>query len=673
MTIVGCLRRTFAGVSALAIALALTSPAVAQSPRGQLAASRALNGPQVGQIVAQAVNESRARGAAATIAVVDRVGNVLAVYQMNGSPSPMLVTTGTGIVNSGLEGVNVVPTVMGAIAKAVTGAYLSSLGNAFTTRTASQIVQDHFNPLELFQPGGPLYGVQFSNLPCSDLNTRFTTNAAGPSGLVNATIGPKRSPLGLSADSGGLPLYIDGVPVGGVGVIADGTYSTDADPYNEDRDIDELIAVAATAGFQAPIGIRANRITAGGRSLRFTDVDLEHLAAVPAAAPPFAQIAGGGVGRLVDVAGYYTAARGLLDGAPINTPASGIRPDSGASFSNPDAHILVDGNNIPRFAPRDGTNGPAALSAADVREILEQALNVALTGRAQIRQPLNSPIEVTISVSDANGVPLGTVRTPDGPVFGIDVSLQKARTAAFFSSPLAATELNAVNDVVIPPGGVPVVGNLDTNNPTLTRVLSLRQYLANMRAFLGPNALTGANAFTARAVGLLGRPYFPDGIQSQGPGPIATGQPNWSPFAVGLQLDYVILDLVSHILFVATGGGAADTPARCGSGIGFPLAGVAGSNRVANGFQPFAGGSPIYRGGTLIGAVGVSGDGIDQDDMIGFLGVFRAGQIRNTGFGHAPPDMRADQLTPQGIRLRYVSCPFQPFVGQPNTNACQDK
>src|SRR3546814_13726552 len=34
----------------------------------------------------------------------------------------------------------------GAIAKAVTGAYLSSGGNAFSTRTASQIVQEHFPP-----------------------------------------------------------------------------------------------------------------------------------------------------------------------------------------------------------------------------------------------------------------------------------------------------------------------------------------------------------------------------------------------------------------------------------------------------------------------------------------------------------------------------------------------
>ena len=63
----------------------------------------------------------------------------------------------------------------GAIAKAVTGAYLSSGGNAFSTRTASQIVQEHFPPAPttVGLESGPLFGVQFSQLPCSDLSARF--------------------------------------------------------------------------------------------------------------------------------------------------------------------------------------------------------------------------------------------------------------------------------------------------------------------------------------------------------------------------------------------------------------------------------------------------------------------------------------------------------------------
>ncbi|MFM7706928.1 MAG: hypothetical protein ACKO9D_02725, partial [Gammaproteobacteria bacterium] len=186
-------------------------------------AASALSVAQVEGVIARAVAEARARNARATIAVVDRVGNVLAVYAMAGAASTVTVrsTRGDVRVQGGLEGVSIVPVTMAAIAKAVTGAYLSSEGNAFSTRTASQIVQSHFNPGEVLAPGGPLFGVQFSQLPCSDLAARFT------GGTPDA--GPKRSPLGLAADPGGFPLYIAGTPVGGVGVIADGLYSLDAD------------------------------------------------------------------------------------------------------------------------------------------------------------------------------------------------------------------------------------------------------------------------------------------------------------------------------------------------------------------------------------------------------------------------------------------------------------
>lgn len=56
----------------------------------------------------------------------------------------------------------------------------------------------------------------------------------------------------------------------------------------------------------------------------------------------------------------------------------------------------------------------------------------------------------------------------------------------------------------------------------------------------------------------------------------------------------------------------------------------------------------------------MSGDGIDQDDLIGFLGVHLAGLALGTGVQHAPAGIRDDVLAPLGARLRYVSCPFQP-------------
>src|SRR5687768_10205816 len=125
MWIGGAIRR------AVAAALGLAAMA------GSAAAQEALTAAEVGQILAQAANEAQRRNSPATLAVVDRVGNVLGVFAMNAAPATAQVTSGRGVVG-GLEGANV-PSTLAAIAKAITGAYLSSGGNAFTTRTASQI------------------------------------------------------------------------------------------------------------------------------------------------------------------------------------------------------------------------------------------------------------------------------------------------------------------------------------------------------------------------------------------------------------------------------------------------------------------------------------------------------------------------------------------------------
>ena len=183
-------------------------------------------------VIAQAVAEAQARSVSASIAVVDRVGNVLAVFRMVGASPSVTIRSSDAAIDGGLEGVNIAPDSLAAIAKAISAAYLSTEGNAFTTRTASQIVQDHFNPRDNQQPGGPLFGVQFSQLPCSDLLARFAGGAAA--------VGPHRSPLGLSADPGGIPLYKAGTPVGGVGVISDALYSLDADISDSDIDNDVL-------------------------------------------------------------------------------------------------------------------------------------------------------------------------------------------------------------------------------------------------------------------------------------------------------------------------------------------------------------------------------------------------------------------------------------------------
>jgi uncharacterized protein GlcG (DUF336 family) len=626
------------------------APDTPQSCDGSCAsASTFLTAADVQDVIARAVAEAQARNAPATIAVVDRVGNVLGVFAMNGAPQTFTVRTPGRTVDGGLEGVNIVPSTLAAIAKAVTGAYLSSEGNAFSTRTASQIVQEHFEPGEMLASSGPLSGVQFSSLPCSDLVNRFTTGAG-------ADAGPKRTPLGLAADPGGFPLYKGGTPVGAVGVMADGVYSLDTHVQDLDSDLDEQIAWAATFGRAAPEDRRANRITVDGKALRFSDSTFADVQSATRMPPTFDSL-NGSVGALVPVPGYFDGA--VIDGTAFGQPASGIRADT-QDFAGLDAFVLVDAANVERFRPRAGTEASGALTADEVKQILVGAVTTANRARGQIRRPANTPARVTISVVDSSGVILGIVRTRDAPVFGIDVSLQKARTAAFFSSAQAAVALNALPDAVYLKGDL-----------TILRNEPLGQYVTAARTFTGlPMTLAdGQTAITARSVGNLARVFYPDGIDGNPAGPLAKPMSQWSVFSTGMQLDLAYNAIVHHVGFVL--GLVPDVTANCtgdtGAGGGFTTSGaIAG---LANGIQIFPGSAPVYRDRQLVGAVGVSGDGVDQDDMIAFLGIQDAAN-RLGSFGQAPADMRVDQLTPFGARVRYVSCPQAPFLDSDVSEPC---
>lgn len=612
-------------------------------------ASSFLTADDVGKIIAQGVFEAQAQQKNATIAVVDRVGNVLAVYQLGGADNVLVATrpdqAGGSTISGGLEGVVAPIGAAAAIAKAVTGAYLSSEGNAFSSRSASQIVQENFNPGERDQPSGPLFGVQFSQLPCSDFSGRF--NGVAPD------VGPKRSPLGLSGDPGGFPLYKDGTVVGGVGVIADGLYSIDVDINDTDNSVDEAIAVAATFGYAAPVDRRADRITVDGKTLRFSDVDVGGLASAPQNAPSFASL--GSVGALVPVNGYNAGT--INAGTAFGFPPSGIRPDGGVDYPGIDAFVFVDDANANRYPPIAGTDaatvGSAALTAAEVRSLLTSALNVAARARAQIRRPLDSTARVTISVVDTNGAILGMARSRDAPVFGADVSLQKARTAALFSSASAATFLEGLPNANYPSGQTIVIGDY---------VTAAQTFLAD------PSALqNGTVAYTARAIGNLARPFFPDGLQGRPEGPFSKPPGEWSPFSTGLQYDLVNNALGTHVGFLL------DSGIPPGPDVGQNCTGPGTDPRIANGIQIFPGSVPVYRGTTLIGGVGVSGDGVDQDDMTAFLGVHEASIALGGAVLNAPPIERSDTLTPKGVRLRYVQCPQAPFVNNSGDNVCGGK
>ncbi|MEP6911655.1 MAG: heme-binding protein, partial [bacterium] len=498
-------------------------------------------------IIAQAVSAAVQLNRAVTVVVTDRESNVIGTFSMTGAPATTTIRS-VGTLGRGLEG-TVVPALLAATSKAGTGALFSSSGNAFTTRTAGFIIQEHFPPGVNFRAGGPLYGVQFSSLPCSDIKKP---------GL----------PLGLSGDPGGLPIYRNGLPVGGVGIEGDGLYTVDRDPSDFDQPFEEIIAAAAVRGFEPPALIRADNILVDGIRLPYTNV-----AASPAPATiPFSSLPGAGSIGVASASAFVPAMVGGISGE-------------------------VD----PRFFPFIGSSLPAganALSPADVQTIISHAAQQANVTRAAIRQPLGSNARVSIAVVDLEGNVLGVFRTSDAPVFGFDVSVQKARTAAFYSK---------------------------ANAGALLRGTGFGSFVD--RANADGLQLNGSIAFTDRAGGFLHRPFFPDGIDNTTAGPFSTELNEWSPFNVGLQLDLIKLNLLSGV-------------APCTSIPNLP-----------NGIQIFPGSVPLYKNGVLVGAIGISGDGVDQDDLIAAAG----------GNGYSPPPaIRSDQIFVRKVRLPFLKFPRSP-------------
>src|SRR5207237_524541 len=241
----------------------------------------------------------------------------------------------------------------------------------FTPVTARFIIQEHFPPTVDFQAGGRLYGVQFSSLPCSDIKKPAL-------------------PLGLSGDPGSAPIYKNGEAVGGVGIEGDGVYTVDRDPSDFDQPFEEVIAVSATRGFEAPSLIRGDNILVDGIRLAYLNV-------TNPPAPP-------------------TIAFGSLPG--VVDPMFPIRAAQPSQFT---AAIVggIAGEVDTRFFPFIGspTITSNSLTAADVTTIIEHGAQQANITRSAIRQPLGSNARVTIAVVDANGVVLGIFRTPDAPVF----------------------------------------------------------------------------------------------------------------------------------------------------------------------------------------------------------------------------------------------------------------
>lgn len=142
----------------------------------------------------------------------------------------------------------------------------------------------------------------------------------------------------------------------------------------------------------------------------------------------------------------------------------------------------------------------------------------------------------------------------------------------------------------------------------------------NMVYFSGPARLATdlpgvpfGTAVTNRTIGFGAQPFFPPGMNGGAPGPFFNlyKQDVANPCTQGFQ--------------------------------------VAGPNQ--SGVVFFPGSVPLYRNGVLVGGLGVSGDGVDQDDYVASGG--------SAGF-EAPTAIRADQIVLQGVRLPYLKFPSNP-------------
>lgn len=479
-------------------------------------AMAALSISDVGTILANAASQARAGQVAA---VVDREGTVLGIFSRTGGNSSETDT---------LIGL--------AIQRARTAAAFESSQNAFTTRTARFIIQNHFPYPVRRTAGGPLYGVEFSAFPGGDI-------------LASAY------QSGISGDPGGVPLYLNGVPVGGIGVSGDGrdkSPTAELKPVlaslrgsfadrsltktfngTEERDFDESVAIAGTRGYAAPKKIRATNILLDGLRLPFTS-------SPRAKGQPdesLDQLVTNGLGSLVASPSAGKADATIVAGMPrlTNGEVAGVP----GLFRNRQAA----GASGPQEATRTAINDTIAsddtaavtLSKDDVDTIIRQAVEQAVITRAGIRKPNGVPAQVHVVVVDRDGTVLGVFRMADGTNFSYDVAVQKARTAAFFSD--------------------------------------------------------DSHAISTRAVGFMSQKYFPPGIEHGLTGPL-----------------FQLQDRI-NVVRNTDGTVALHLPDLQDAG-----------DVVHNGITVFPGGVPLYKDGTLVGAVGVSGDGVDQDDLISFAG-----------------------------------------------------
>ena len=312
------------------------------------------------------------------IAVVDRLGRILAVYE--GPSAPALVPGNFGAM---------VPPDELAVSLARTGAFFSNDQAPLSSRTVRFISGVHFPPGVMNAANAALYGIENTNRGCT-LSTSLATTVPPATTISGASPG-----LGVATgkadvtdsdptavNPGGVPIFKNGQVVGGIGVTGVAT------------DIAEYAAFTAM------------QINVDGVFL-----DLATL-------PPPGEVVIDGVA--LPFVNQTTAPAGVTPGT-FNASLFTLGPVASPGDA-PDGYLVP------------AATGPVGgLTAAQVTGIISNAVATANQTRALIRLPLGSKARMSIAVSDLDGTIIGLYRMADGTVFSIDVAATKARNVIYFS------------------------------------------------------------------------------------------------------------------------------------------------------------------------------------------------------------------------------------------------
>ena len=539
------------------------------------------------------------------VAVTDRRGTILGVaanFPIDGAACSSPAAPGSDCAVASI-----------ATQLARTAAFFSADQTPLTSRSVRFISDIHFPPRVANTGAAALFGIENTNRGCSfdaglddalfqpgmvvprarSLQAALVDLAgAPPLACESGTGAATRAGCtnGIATLPGAVPIFKNGRMAGGIGVALRGT--------NPGPDVDA-----------APEGNVVLRRQDGN-----PDFDVAEFAARAFAGDPTPVVPTIVRKGLVNVCASTGITRPACCAAGCTFS---ILPD----VSRIDPVIFIDGIEVPEVA----NNPPVPANASPVDRALSFVIDPAVAPAAGIVPggwlvgPLDSsPGAKPLSAAEVNAIIDAGVVTARKTRAAIRLPLEE-RTAMM----LAVADTNGVllglyrmDDATVFSIDVAVAKSRNVtwfSSPDIDPIDTLDSPAAGVT--LG-QAYDPGTAITNRTLSFGAQPLFPSGIDGTQPGPFRS----------------VFLFDSEH---VCTNG---QEPA----------------NGRQNGIVFFPGSVPLYRDGVLIGGFGVSGDGVEQDDIVS-----NAGASARPGF-EPPAGIRADQVKVRGVRLPYLKFNRQP-------------